>query len=337
MTAHLHSDERQPDMAQDVPVLDLTEWKEADTAQRAAIAARLDAALRQTGLFLLAGHGVPDELTDRMRTEGRAFFGLPREDKERYRVSRPYDNGWRGLGALQVGALDGKPDTSDLHEAFHVGPTHRTGDPAFDALYYPDNKWPDEQPALRETVLAYTGHMTRVAHEVMGVLADVLALPADFFTSRCARATWTQNVNWYPSLTSLGEIQPGQMRVGPHTDFGTLSLLDRQPGIGGLEVWNEEDGWFEPPFVPGTLVVNLGDLMSLWTDGRWRALRHRVLAPSSIAPDEELVSLVYFFETDPDAEIVPLPAPVGGGAGLSPVIAGESILQKVGATVSLPG
>ncbi|WP_406312255.1 hypothetical protein [Streptomyces sp. NBC_00114] len=59
------------------------------------------------------------------------------------------------------------------------------------------------------------------------------------------------------------------------------------------------------------------------TDGRWRALRHRVLAPSEIAPDEELVSLVYFFETATDAEIVPLLAPVGGGEGLSPVIAGE--------------
>lgn len=324
-------------MAHDIPVLDLTEWEGAGPEHRAGIAARLDAVLRQTGLFLLSGHGVPEELTDRMRTEGRDFFGLPRESKERYRVSRPYDNGWRGLGALQVGALDGKPDTSDLHEAFHVGPSHRTGDAAFDTLYYPENKWPDEQPALRETVLEYTGHMTRVAHEVMEVLAGVLDLPADFFTSRCARATWTQNVNWYPSLTTLGEVQPGQMRVGPHTDFGTLSLLDRQPGVGGLEVWNEEDGWFEPPFVPGTLVVNLGDLMSLWTDGRWQALRHRVLAPSDIAPDEELVSLVYFFETDPDAEIVPLPAPAGGGAGFTPVIAGESILQKVGATVSIPG
>ena len=319
-----------------IPVLDLTEWQGAGPAHRSAVAARLDAVLRRTGLFLLRSHGVPTELTDRLRAEGRGFFGLPREHKERYRVTRPYDNGWRGLGALQVGALDGMADTSDLHEAFHVGPSHRTGDAAFDALYYPANKWPAERPGLRETMLAYTGHMTRVAHEVMSVLAEVLGLPTDFFTARCARATWTQNVNWYPSLRALGHVRPGQMRVGPHTDFGTLSLLDRQPGVGGLEVWNEEDGWFEPPYEPGTLVVNLGDLMNLWTDGRWRALRHRVLAPSEIAPDEELVSLVHFFETDPDAEIVPLPAPVGGGEELSPVIAGESILEKVGATVTLP-
>ncbi|MFJ4684270.1 isopenicillin N synthase family dioxygenase [Streptomyces sp. NPDC088789] len=322
-------------MSRDIPVLDLAEWRTADADRRAGTAAALDAALRETGLFLLRGHGVPQNLTDRMRTQGREFFALPAEAKGQYAVSRPYDNGWRGLGALDVGAVDGQAGTPDLHEAYHVGPSHSTGDPSFDARYYPRNKWPAQQPALRETALEYTGHMTRVAHEVLAVLAAVLDLPDDHFTSRSQRATWTQNVNWYPSLRTVGGVAEGQMRVGPHTDFGTLSLLDRQQGVGGLEVWNDEDGWFKPPFEAGTLVVNLGDLMNLWTDGRWRSLRHRVLAPSDSAPDEELVSLVYFFETDPDTEVVPLAAPMGGGAGMSPVIAGESILEKVGASLTL--
>jgi isopenicillin N synthase-like dioxygenase len=322
-------------MSRDIPVLDLTEWRAADAARRSETGAALDAALRATGLFLLRGHGVPPGLTDRLRTRGRAFFALPDEVKRRYAVGRPYDNGWRGLGGLDVGAVNGQAGAPDLHEAYHVGPSHRTGDPSFDATYYPRNRWPAEQPGLRDTALAYTEHMTRVAHEVLGVLAAVLGLPGDFFSSRSRRATWTQNVNWYPSLRAVGGVSEGQMRVGPHTDFGTLSLLDRQQGIGGLEVWNEEAGWFRPPFEPGTLVVNLGDLMNLWTDGRWRSLRHRVLAPSDAAPDEELVSLVYFFEADPDAEIVPLAAPVGGGAGMRPVIAGESILEKVRGSLTL--
>jgi isopenicillin N synthase-like dioxygenase len=322
-------------MSRDIPVLDLTEWRTSDAARHAETGAALDAALRETGLFLLRGHGVPRELTDRMRARGREFFALPAEAKRQYAVSRPYDNGWRGLGALDVGAVDGQASTPDLHEAYHVGPSHRTGDPSYDTRYYPRNKWPAQQPALREAALEYTGHMTRVAHEVLAVLAAVLGLPEDFFTSRSQRATWTQNVNWYPSLRTIGGVVEGQMRVGSHTDFGTLSLLDRQQGVGGLEVWNEEDGWFKPPFEASTLVVNLGDLMNLWTDGRWRSLRHRVLAPSDTAPDEELVSLVYFFETDPDTEVVPLAAPAGGGAEMSPVIAGESILEKVGASLTL--
>ncbi|MEU3161833.1 2-oxoglutarate and iron-dependent oxygenase domain-containing protein [Streptomyces griseoincarnatus] len=322
-------------MSRTIPLLDLTEWRTADAARREGISAELDASLRETGLFLLGGHDVPPELTGRMRAQGRSFFSLPTEVKRQYAVARPYDNGWRGLGALDVGAVDGMSGAPDLHEAFHTGPTHRTGDHAFDTAYYPANKWPDELPAFEDTALEYTGHMTRVSHEVLGILAVTLGLSEDFFTSRSQRATWTQNVNWYPSLHTVGDVREGQMRVGPHTDFGTISLLDRQRGIGGLEVWNEREGWFAPPFVEGTLVVNLGDLMNLWTDGRWRSLRHRVLAPSHSAPDEELVSLVHFFETDPDTEVVPLPAPTGGGAGMDSVVAGEYILGKVGATVTV--
>ena len=70
--------------------------------------------------------------------------------------------------------------------------------------------------------------------------------------------------------------------------------------------------------------------MELWTDGRWRALRHRVLPPSPSAPDEELLSLVFFFETDPDTLVEPLPAPTGGGRGLSPARARHTILDKLG-------
>jgi validamycin A dioxygenase len=322
-------------MTSAIPTLDLDAWRSASKHQRALIGAELDGALRETGIFLLRGHRVPAELTDRMRAQGQAFFSIPHEQKVRYSVSRPYDNGWRGMGLIQSSAVFGLESAPDLHEAFHMGPSHCTGAVAFDRLYYPENKWPSELPEFRITATDYTSQMTRVAGEVLEVLAGVLGLPENHFTAQASRATWTQNINWYPSLRSVGGIQDGQMRVGPHTDFGSVTLLDRQPGVGGLEAWNETDGWFAPPFEPGTLVVNLGDLMCLWTDGRWRSLRHRVLAPSAAAPDEELVSLVFFFEADPDARIVPLPAPAGGGLGLAPVVAGESILEKVGLTLML--
>jgi len=320
-----------------IPTLDLDEWDAADVDRRAEIAADLDAALRQTGIFLLRGHGVPPVLTDGMRAEGRKIFALPAEQRAKIAVARPYDNGLRGLGALQVGAVEGVVNPPDLHEAFHTGPNHRTGDTAFDTRYYPANKWSEELPGFQQTNEAYTGHMARISLRIMEVLAVVLGLPEDHFTRQSQRATWTQNVNWYPSLEAIGSVQDGQLRVGPHTDFGSISLLDRQRGKGGLEVWNEQEGWFAPPFEPGTLVVNLGDLMNLWTDGRWRSLRHRVLAPPASAPKEELVSLVFFFEADPDALITPLAAPVGGAEGMKPVIAGEEILEKVGLTLSLDG
>jgi validamycin A dioxygenase len=320
-----------------VPMVDLDEWKASETIARAETAALLDAGLRDTGMFLVRGHNVPRELTAEMRKRGRAFFGLAHDLKAKYAVGRPYTNGWRGIGLMQASAVDGVESAPDLHEAFHIGPTHRTGDAEFDALYYPENRWPTEMPELEAVATTYTGHMVRVAHEVLTLLAEVLSIPSDFFTAQATRATWTQNVNWYPSLKAVGGVQNGQMRVGPHSDFGTLSLLDRQVGVGGLEVWSAQHGWGTPPHDPESLAVVLGDLMHLWTDGRWRALRHRVLPPSQDAPEEELVSLVFFFEADPDAAVEPLEPPVGGGAGMQAVIAGESILEKVGVTLGVAG
>ncbi len=101
------------------------------------------------------------------------------------------------------------------------GPTHRSGDAEFDSLYYPANRWPSEVPELKAIATRYTDHMGRLAREVLTVLATILEIPDDFFTSRCGRATWTQNINWYPSLNTVGAVQEGQMRVGPHSDFGT--------------------------------------------------------------------------------------------------------------------
>ncbi len=313
-----------------IPTVDLAEWKAAGPARHDEISAAIDASLQRTGMFLLRGHDVPADLAEEMRTCGRAFFGLPPERKARYAVRGRYDNGWTGPGLLAAAAIEGSDSAPDLHEAFHMGPTHRTGNAEFDALYYPENRWPAEIPELRLVSARYTDHMVRVSLQVLTMLAAILGQSEDFFSSRATRATWTQNVNWYPPLAAVGAVQPGQMRVGPHFDFGTLSLLDRQLGVGGLEVWSSEDGWAAPPYDPAALAVILGDLMNRWTDGRWRALRHRVLPPSPQAPDEELFSLVFFFEADPDTVVTPLPPPAGGGQGKQPVVAGKSILANLG-------
>lgn len=314
----------------EVPTIDLAEWTAADRPRRAELAAAIDASLRRTGMFLLRGHEVPADLAGQMRACGRAFFALPAEHKARYAVQGKYDNGWTGPGLLAAAAIEGGDNTPDLHEAFHLGPAHRTGDAEFDDLYYPRNRWPDEIPQFQAVAVRYTDHMVRVSLQVLTMLAAVLGIDDDYFSARAQRATWTQNVNWYPPLTAVGAVRSGQMRVGPHFDFGTLSLLDRQLGVGGLEVWSAQDGWGAPPFDPASLAVILGDLMNRWTDGRWRALRHRVLPPSEQAPDEELFSLVFFFEADPDTLITPLPPPTGGGEGKEPVTAGESIMKNLG-------
>jgi isopenicillin N synthase-like dioxygenase len=119
----------------------------------------------------------------------------------------------------------------------------------------------------------------------------------------------------------------GQFRAGPHTDYGSLTVVDRQPGVGCLQFQDDADTWHDVPFIPGTLTVNIGDLMALWTGGRWRSTRHRVLPPSPDAPDEELMSLIFFHQPDHDAVITPLRNELGIDA--EPVVAGVYLRRKL--------
>ncbi|WP_413810608.1 isopenicillin N synthase family dioxygenase [Streptomyces sp. OE57] len=324
-----------------IPTVNIEKWWRTGSAERRETIAQLDAALRGTGMFLLEGHGVPQELMRELRARAREFFSLPREVKARCGIEAAYDSGWLemhpagGVGVEHEPGMEPDAAAPDLHESFYLGPGIRTGNAVLDRLYYPANRWPEELPALRAVADAYTAHMVRLAGEINVLLATVLGLPEDYFTTRARQATWTQNLSWYPSLNSVGSVASGQLRNGPHTDLGTFTLLSRQQGVGGLQAWNEADGWFAPPYNPDAFVVNLGDLMELWTDGRWRALKHRVLGPSAEAPDEELLSLVFFYETDPGTLVQPLAPPVGGGAGHAPVVARHSILKKLGARQDL--
>jgi isopenicillin N synthase-like dioxygenase len=180
-------------------------------------------------------------------------------------------------------------------------------------------------------VVAYLARMRALADELLVLCAAALGLERDFFTRHTGHATHTMNVNWYPPMAVAGPPEPGQFRIGPHTDFGTVTILDREPGRGGLQVWTEQDGWADAPYQPGALTINTGDLLARWSGGRWKSNRHRVLPPQAEAPDEDLVSLVFFYEADHDAVIESLRPPVGRRGDYAPVMSAQFIKTRLDA------
>ena len=314
-------------MSPRIPVIDLVPWLSDDPEARARTAAAVDAALSRAGFLLITGHGVSLEMRESVRAAARAFFALPTEVKQRYAVGVG-GRGWLAKGAEANGYSEGTETPPDLKESWTVGADLPTGDAEIDDFWFQPNRWPaDEAPALQRTVEAYLARMRVVADEVLRLLAAALGQEPTFFTDHTRHPTYTLNVNWYPGTGVVGEPQPGQYRIGPHTDFGTVTLLDRQQGRGGLQVWiagedGEEDvarsasdedgggrragGWEDAPFDPDALTVNIGDLMARWSGDRWTSGRHRVLPPSPDAPEEDLMSLVYFYECDPHTVVAPV-------------------------------
>lgn len=295
------------DATADVPVIDLGGWWSGDSAARAAIATDVDDALRRWGFLVVTGHDIDEGLAGDIRSVMRSFFDLDSSVKERYEIE--HNRGWVPDGTETVSASYGLETPPDIKESFVFGPEgrpddayHRAGTPE----WFRPNSYPAETPGLRTLVVDWLAQAERVARAMMEACAVALGIDPAVVLRVCERPTSAFAVHWYPPLTQTGRPLPGAFRVGPHTDFSTVTVLDRQPGVGALEIQDLGDTWVQPPHVPGSLVINVGDLMAMWSDGRWRSTRHRVLPPHEAAPDEELMSLVFFLEADYDAEIVPL-------------------------------
>jgi isopenicillin N synthase-like dioxygenase len=302
-----------------VRTVDLDQWRRGDPEQRAQALAALDASMRTAGFAVLVGHGIAPEAAAALRASALEFFRLDEDLKQRYAAPALGTRGWLPYGAEANAYASGESSPPDMKESYVCTtsdlPGHHDALPAL---------WPDEVPALRSTANAFLTAIDALHLELLEMAATALGV-ADptWFATRAGHGS-AMNINWYPPMATVGPPEPGQWRIGPHCDFGTITLLDRQPGLGGLQVQLEDGTWLDAPWIPGSLVVNCGDLFTAWSNGRWRSAPHRVLPPHEDAPDESLVSLIYFCEADPGVDIAPLPgvdppdafAPFNAGAYL---------------------
>jgi isopenicillin N synthase-like dioxygenase len=311
-----------------LPLVDLTPSRGTDPAARLAVARAIDTALHETGFLLISGHGIPASLLDDARAAALQLFHLPPERKAEVRMSDDVYRGWVPSGVETNAAAYGAEDApADLKEGFVFGPP-APEDPEYRARgahWFLPNRLPAAAPAVGATFPRLFAAMERLALHLLSLTELAMDVPAGTFVDKCSNGISTLDANWYPPSLGMPAL-PDQYRIGPHTDWGGMTLLDRQPGMGGLQIQNLDDEWVDAPYVPGTLTVNTGDLISHWSGGRWRSTRHRVLAPPPEAPTEELLSLVFFHDPDYDAVITPLGVP-----GAEPVLAGDYLASKLAA------
>jgi isopenicillin N synthase-like dioxygenase len=309
----------------DFPLLDLTRWREGDGDARFRFARELDIALRQSGFLLVTGHGICPQLREDIRTSARTFFRLPQTAKAAY-TTPVGGRGWIPLGG-EANALYGEaadPTRADLKESLTFGRAFATGDPELDGHWFAPNVWPAECPELKELCERFTGEVRDLYADLLRVCAVAFGLPEPWFVDRSRSGPHSLNINRYLPRVQTGTPLDGQYRVAPHTDWGLLTILDREPGHGGLQVQRPSGRWADAPYEPDALTVNVGDLLARWTGDRWRSTRHRVLPPPAEAPAEELLSLIVFLEPDLDAVVEPLVA----GTAYPPVLAASYLRER---------
>lgn len=291
----------------DIPLIDLARWFEGSDQDRLDLAAEVDAALQRLGFLVVVNHGIDPDVLAECRSAALDFFHGPDEHKRAIAHDGGAYRGWIGPGLESNAATYGVDTPPDLKETFAFGAVEVADDSLRDTNpdWYAPNRWPEAPEHFPGAAQTFWRHGNELADELLQLFALALQLPAQALVDQCRSSTSTTTLNWYWSHQH-SPARDGQYRIGPHTDFGTITILDREPGVGGLQVQNDNGDWIDAPVIEGSLIVNTGDMLRQWTNDRWCSNEHRVLPPSTDAPDEELLSLVFFHEPDAAAIIEPL-------------------------------
>jgi isopenicillin N synthase-like dioxygenase len=306
--------------ADSIPVIDIADSYSPDIAKRRAVAWDIHKACRDTGFFYISGHGVPDDLIADQLEFARRFFDLPQAAKDRVHLRN--SDCMRGYEPMMTQTLDaGSP--ADLKESFMLGDDPKPDHPFVlkKVPRFGPNQWPDDLPGFREQMTTYSNHIVRLGRHLMACLALSLDLPEDFFTAGVETPMYSVRLLHYPPQPETSAFN--QLGAGAHTDWGGITLL-LQDAVGGLEVQNAQGEWIRATPVPGTFVVNLGDMIQRWTNDLYHSNSHRVLNNVS---GRERYSVATFFNPEYfyRVECLPTCRPTDGPPKYAPCTVGEHI------------
>ncbi len=302
-----------------VPVIDIGGLHSSDIGDRDRVAAEIGTAAREVGFFYISGSGIDETLFEEMLGATKQFFALPLEEKMRSYIGRSRCH----RGYVPVGEEGVETGTPDVKEAFDTALDLPVDDPDYLAgnpMLGP-NTWP-ELPGFAEAVTAYYNAVLHVGRRLLGAFAVALGEDPGLFSRHATKTPSQLRLVHYPYNPDAEDV----LGIGAHTDYECFTLL--KPTAPGLEVLNGAGEWIDVPPIAGTLVVNIGDMLELWTNGAFVATSHRVRKVA-----EERYSFPLFFNVDYDTEVGPLPRFVAPGAAQRPALrAGEHLFAQTAQT-----
>lgn len=304
----------EPNSASHLPVIDLGPSFADDDAACEQVAAEIGAACRDTGFFYVANHGVDQALVDGAFAQSNRFFDQSDDWKSKL-CKQGYSNGYEPWEAQR---LD-KDSPGDIKESFNFTADGVPGTPGYKA-----NMWPDDFPGFRDGLEAYNTAMRGLGLHVSRLIALSLGMSFNQFDDTFDPQKSPLRILRYPPHPN--DAQFNQLGAGAHTDWGWITLLS-QDSLGGLEVETASGEWVRVDPVPGTFVVNLGDLVRRWTNGKYHSSLHRVMNNRS---GQNRHSIVLFFNQAHETHVECLPTCLEPGEqpNFPPCTAGEHTLER---------
>lgn len=280
--------------ATEMPILDLGDWLAGGPIE--PLVAQFEAACTNTGFLYVRNHGIPRSAIDAVFDATRRYFSLSMEERLKDKIDERFRRGFMPYGVTQHPGH--KPD---LKESYELGVDLPLTDPDVSAglpLHGP-NRWPADKPWLKEAAESYFDHTVALGKNLLRIFATALGQPEDFFLQYCRKPMVQSRLFHYPPQSSPTALELG---AAAHTDYGMLTILAQDP-IGGLELRTRSGEWVGAPYIEDTLVINLGDMVKVWTNDIYVSNAHRVANRTGL----ERFSIPTFFNLDYATPVACLP------------------------------
>lgn len=316
-----------------IPVIDFNDAYSSDLDTRKAVAEKIRKASIGVGFFYIKNHNIPQDLIEQVFTATNRFFTMPIDEKMELHVSRHEQHaGYIAVGGEKLHDQD-EQSSADRKESLEIsiGLSHDDAIPTGSDVYLRDTRWLARYPEIRNTMHTYYTQMWELAHLLNRISALALSLPEDFFEELFCRPITNIRCLSYPPL-DVDTVQNDKTRAcGEHSDYLCYTLLV-QDDIGGLEVLNNAGEWVQAPPIPGTFVVNTGDLISHWTNDLFASTIHRVTYNQT---EHYRHAIAFFTGPNIDAHIECLPSckDVDNAPRYSPITTGDYLFQRLSSTV----
>jgi isopenicillin N synthase-like dioxygenase/dienelactone hydrolase len=305
----------------EIPVISIAALGQGNAADAATVDSIRKAA-EQVGFFYVTDHGVDKSEVDAIFANCARLFALPKAELEKVHISKSRTfSGFMGVG--ERGANQNRP--RDLLEAYNFCTERSSEDPVVRAgtPLAGTNLWPGEDvlPGFRAAVLKYYASMDKLGHRLLQAFAMALGLPRDAFDHDYRAPISQLRLLHYPAQEgAIAEM----LGARPHRDTGMFTIL-LQDEVGGLEVANAAGDWIVAPPVPGTFVVNVGEMMKLLTNDHFASALHRVVNRYG----RQRFSVPFFFNPDYGTRLSTLPQYVDAERPLrfQPVNVGEHMFN----------
>ncbi|EPY41638.1 NADPH2:quinone reductase [Angomonas deanei] len=274
-----------------LPIIDIAPLFSDNKEGLQKVAKELDNACRTWGFFYIVGHGIPKERIEALTQMARTFFNQPTEEKMKIDITHSKNH--RGYGSYAAEQLDpSQPldhkETFDMqYDLQNDHPKVKEGHPLRGPNVHPDI------PGWRDLMETHYKDVQKVALQLLRGLAIAIGIDEHFFEDKFIEPLSVFRMIHYPALPE----EKGRVVCGAHTDYGIVTIL-YQDNATGLQVRNLQGEWMDAPPVKDSYVVNIGDMMAMWSNDRYKSTSHRVLNPGV-----DRISMPFFCEPNPDVMI----------------------------------